>query len=131
MSVEEVSNDKRGNMIKVTWLGKTYWILFTKKGYGRGGEYHPSAQHNMVISGSIIVKMKVDALHGYLYGSEERYKVPVGETITIPANIAHVLLAQEDSIVIEWHDEELPPFDQKKIYEPYRKFCWRGDNTER
>lgn len=124
MSVEEVSNDKRGSMIRVTWFGKSYWIMFTKKGFGRGGEYSPSTQHTMVISGKIMVKMWVEDKHGYLYGPEERYVMSTGKTIITPVNIPNVQIALEDSVVIEWHDEELPPLIQKKIYEPYRKLCW-------
>lgn len=117
MSIEEVSNDKRGNMIKITWNDVIYWIAYTKKGFGRGGESHPIVQYNTIISGKIMVRMIID-------GEDITKILSVGQSVTIPPNVPHVAITLENSVVMEWHDGKLPPFEQKVIYEPYRKLIW-------
>ena len=117
MSMQMVSQDERGSMAKCQF-GKTVWIAHTKKGYGRGGEYHPVRQYMAVVYGQILVKMMINE-------EEIERRLIDGQSIVIPEDCAHVMFALEDSLVIEWHDGELPPFDQKKIYEPYRKLIWK------
>jgi hypothetical protein len=113
-----VSKDKRGFMELFNFLGKDFYFAFTRKGFGRGGEYHPITQYNSVISGKMMFRMIID-------GEDETKILISGQSIVIPANIAHVAIAMEDSITVEWHSGKLPPFEQKKIYEPWRKLCFR------
>lgn len=112
-----VSADRRGWMGKIT-IGKTIvWISYTKKGYARGGDIHRGKQFNAVISGQFQVRK--------LFPEEEVVSNMItGDSIMIPYGIPHVFIAKENSIMIEWHDHELPPYEKKEFYEPYRKMCF-------
>lgn len=113
---ELVSDDERGWMVKETFADKTLWLIFTRKGYGRGGEIHPVYQHVVVVSGCIEFRLRLSG--------ETLMKVYAGESITIPSGTPHVGIALENSIMIEWHDGKLPDFKDKQIYEPYRRLIW-------
>jgi len=118
-SFEIVSCDERGYMFKCKIRGKSVFIIFTKRGFARGGEFHPVIQYTAVISGKVMYKTNCP-------DGEKNWEVRHTGVFKVPANIAHVMVALEDSITIEWHDGELPPFEQKKIYEPYREFIKRN-----
>jgi len=113
-SFEIVSCDERGYMIKCVINNKTIFLVFTKKGYCRGGDIHPINQYNTVLNGRIMFKLN-------LISGEVVHHIKVNQTLEVPKDTAHLMVALEDSIVIEWHDGELPPFKEKIIYEPYRQ----------
>jgi len=117
-TIEIISEDKRGWMKKLTLNnGDIFWISFTKKGFARGGDIHDGRQYDTIIRGQFLVKQ-------HFPEDIEMLKVIItGDSIIIPAGIPHVFIAMEDTEMIEWHDDKLPPFDQKKYYEPYRKLC--------
>lgn len=118
VSTESVSNDRRGYMIKCGFADKTLWLIYTNKGFGRGGEIHPVPQRNCVISGVVEFSLR------FPDGTEYKRTVTEGHMIRVPEEVAHVAIAKTDSVMVEWHDGELPPFKDKKIYEPYRKRIW-------
>jgi len=111
-----MEEDKRGWIEKINIGDNVCWISFTKKGYGRGGDVHNGRQYNVIIKGSFLVK----ELHE---GIERETVVATGRLITIQDGIPHVFIALEDTWMIEWHEFPLPPFKEKKYYEPYRKLC--------
>ena len=117
---EIVSMDNRGCMIKYTFGKKVFWFAYTNQGCARGGEFHPVTQYVVVIDGSLLFKMMKE-------NGEEQRQVDKGDIIIIPANIPHVAIALANTISIEWHDGELPPFEQKNIYEPYRRIVRKND----
>jgi len=114
--MEKVHEDKRGTIYLLKFNGMLYFILITNKGYARGGDLHDFEQYNFVISGSFEVREQHQS-------SEKKYIVNEREFVTIPPNVPHVFIALEDSLMIEWHSKELPPFKDKKYHEPYRKLC--------
>ncbi len=115
---EIVSDDERGWMCKEIFADKVIWLIYTRKGFGRGGEIHPVTQHVSVVSGSVEFSLRWGEHH------EIVQIVKAGEHIEIPKDVAHVGIALENSIMIEWHDGELPSFKDKQIYEPYRKLIF-------
>ena len=121
-SFEIVSCDERGYMIKCRFHNKIIWVAFTKKGFGRGGEQHPITQYSLIINGKVMIKM--------MFHTQEIEKVYINQDlIIIPEKIPHVMIALEDTLSIEWHDGELPPFKDKVLYEPYRKLV-RGQKMK-
>lgn len=113
--VEKISEDKRGEIYRIV-SGRIYWWSYTRKGFGRGGDIHDCRQHNYVMEGGFLVKMK--------FPTEEVERVVLkGHSIIIPENIPHVFIALEDSVMLEWHSEKLPPYKQKRFYKPYRRLC--------
>lgn len=114
--MEIVSDDKRGRMEKVVIGDTILWISFTKKGRVRGGDIHRGRQYSTVVKGQFKVRQ--------MYPEEEVVLIlTMGDSIMIPYGIPHVFIAKEDSIMIEWHDHKLPPYEQKEFYKPYRRMC--------
>lgn len=110
-----INQDERGKIYRMV-LDGVYWISFTKKGYARGGDIHNGRQFNSILKGKFLVKMK--------FPTEEVKRVVLeGQSIIIPNNIPHVFIALEDSTMIEWHDHKLPPYKEKRFYQPYRELC--------
>jgi hypothetical protein len=122
---EIVSDDERGMMTKLIADYKTLWFICTNRGYGRGGEEHPVTQFCTIISGKVQVNQLFED------GTETIETFSAGSIVKIPKNVKHVFIALEDTIIIEWHDGQLPPFKDKKIYEPYRKLCWKNHVNKR
>jgi len=116
MEFKLVNRDKRGEILTDKIEGISYWLSYTRKGFGRGGDIHEGWQYNVVLKGSFEVRLMT------LEGEDVRiYKAPV--MVAIPPEIAHVFIALEDSYMMEWHDHKLPPFKEKRYYEPYRRLC--------
>lgn len=122
MFVELINTDKRGKIYGIV-LDKIYWLSYTNKDYGRGGDIHNGQQFNIVLKGKFLVKMRFPT-------EEVKRAVLEGQSIVIPDNVPHVFIALEDSIMIEWHDHKLPPYKDKRFYEPYRRLCGVKQNGE-
>jgi len=115
MFVEKISVNGRGTIFRIIVGKEIYWWSFTANGHGRGGDIHDGRQYNVVIKGKFLVKMMYPE-----EGEVERVLLE-GDSIVIPNDIPHVFIALEDSWMLEWHDHKLPPFKDKRYYEPYRK----------
>lgn len=118
---QKVSDDERGQMYKVEVKASNpsvIWIIYTKKGFGRGGEIHPVNQYVSVVNGLILFLLK------HPNGKEEAKLLMQGDSLIIPSGVAHVGLAQTDSVMTEYHSGPLPDFKDKQIYDPYRKLIW-------
>jgi len=109
----ETISDDRGSMFLFIYKERDIKICEIKKGTARGGDIHPYAeQYDLVIHGKIELREKV--------GSEERKTIMFEKDLaTIKRGVPHVLIALEDSLLLEWRNG---PFD-REIYEPYRKLC--------
>lgn len=115
LNIEKVNEDDRGIVWKIT-SKKDFFISLTKKGFARGGDIHDGYQVTLVLEGKIkVLMMDPDG--------EKNLEMLPEDLLVIPKDIPHVFIADEDSIVLEWHEKPLPPYDQKKFYEPYRKLC--------
>jgi len=110
ISIELIHEDERGSIHRILSQGKEYLILYTRKGYARGGDHHKSWQHDVVISGRVEYRWK------YPTGGEDMRTLGPGESISFPAGLPHMFIALEDSICCEWLEGEF----EKTYYKPYR-----------
>jgi len=114
MEIEKIHEDKRGSLHRILFEGKEFLLVFTKKGMLRGGDYHKSTQHDVVLSGSMEFRYKKGTL-------EQIKTLGVGEMIHFEPNVPHVFTAKEDTLIIEWLEGEF----EKSYYEPYRRLVER------
>lgn len=117
--VEKTNEDKRGEIYHLVINNIDYWLSFTKKGFGRGGDIHDCEQHNLCLKGEFNVKVLLPSDKTREHEIERC--LVAGESISIPKELPHIFKALEDSIMLEWHDGKLPPFSEKKYYERYRR----------
>jgi hypothetical protein len=116
--------DERGWMSKFIIGKQEFWLSFTRKGYARGGDIHEGLQFNTVIYGNMKVKLM-------FANGEKIVELPSDSSMVTPKSIPHVFIAFEDTLMVEWFDHELPPYEKKQFYEPYRKLCRGKNNAER
>ncbi len=105
-----VFRDKRGWIKKFNIKGVSFNILYTKKGAMRSGDYHKTAQYDLILSGRWRITMRkrkkdISIIRG------------PNTVVKIPPKIPHLYKALSDSIMIEWWDG---PFEAKYFW-PYRK----------
>ena len=102
-----VNEDNRGCIFAIEKNGKEIGILiYTKEGMKRGGHYHKSRQHTIILKGSFMVK------------TPNREKVySDGDHIVIDANIPHLFTALEDTLAFEYLEGEI----ERTVYPEYRK----------
>lgn len=110
MEIEKIHEDKRGSLHRILFRGKEFLIVFTKKGMLRGGDYHKSTQHDVVLIGWMEFRYKKD-------GQEQIKTLKAGEMIHFEPGVPHMFTAKEDTLILEWLDGEF----EKSYYEPYRK----------
>jgi dTDP-4-dehydrorhamnose 3,5-epimerase-like enzyme len=110
IEIEKVHEDERGSIHRILFKGREFIILFTKKGYLRGGDYHKSKQHDVVLTG----KMEFRYIKN---GEEEVRTLEAGEMIKFEPNVPHMFSAKEDTLIIEWLEGEF----EKSYYQPYRR----------
>jgi hypothetical protein len=119
IELEKVSNDKRGWIYVAAFPCRTTAtreaiMIFTRKGYARGGEYHKSVQHDLLLTGSLKWTFR-DDLHTW----EELHSTP-GTTHYIEPGIGHLAEAMEDTLYVEWLDgpfEKVFVPDMRKVVE--------------
>jgi len=110
--IELIHEDERGSIHRILSQGKEYLILFTRRGYARGGDHHKTIQHGVVISGQVEYRWK------WLGGGETIKTLGPGEHISFPAGAPHLMTSITDSLVVEWLEGGV---FEKTYYEPYRK----------
>lgn len=112
---ELVCKDERGVVWRVEVDGKEYLFLKTVKGEVRGGDYHQSAQHNLVLKGRIIwiEKVCMECPEGR---GEDTTVLQEGDEYVSKPNVPHMLVSLDESVVIEWLEG---PFEEQ-FYRPYR-----------
>jgi len=86
--------------------------LHTKAGYCRGGDYHKSIQHDIVLSGEILWVVKDKST-----GKAKTIDAVEGKKTEFLPNNPHLMFSITDSLVLEWLER---PEKKKKYYEPYR-----------
>jgi quercetin dioxygenase-like cupin family protein len=117
MRVLKETEDRRG---KIVWLlsgGKEIHVVETKKGFSRGGHYHPFDSMHVIISGQIVYREC-----GPEGGNETSRMVKGVEAIFTPADRAHMISAVDDSVFIEVFDRPYEATD----FAQYRKIVDEG-----
>lgn len=112
MRIIKETEDRRGKIIWLNSNDKEIHIVETKKGFSRGGHYHPFDSMHMLISGQIVYRE-----YNLQDGKEISRTVKPVETIFTATNRAHMITATEDSIFIEIFDQAYKATD----FPPYRK----------
>jgi len=110
MKIEKVHEDERGSIHRILFKGKEFIILSTKKGFLRGGDYHKSKQHDVVLTGKMEFRYKIN-------GKEQTKTLGAGEMIHFEPNVPHMFSAKEDTLIVEWLDGKF----EKSYYQPYRR----------
>lgn len=103
---EIVSEDARGYIAKIDLPDKRECILiFTRKGFARGGEYHNSEQTDTLIYGRLRWKLGWVLWDGSIkiMNDDVEQNVP-GQQRTLLAGEVHMAEALEDTLYIEWLD---------------------------
>jgi len=106
-----VSSDSRGWVVVWEFKGQEILMIYTKKGYMRGGEIHKGRQWNIILQGAVnwIIQQKyMFPLHQLYYSSAY---------IVTPKEIPHMMEALTDTLMIEWREY---PLEQPVNY--YKSF---------
>lgn len=96
LSFEKETHDVRGKIIFLTYGDKRLNIVEIKKGFSRGGHYHPFDSKHVLISGKIKYREK-----NLKTDKEMIQEIVAPATISVPSDTAHILTAIEDVIFIE------------------------------
>jgi hypothetical protein len=106
------TEDRRGKIIWLIAGDKEVHIVETKKGFARGGHYHPFESVHLIISGKLVyTERDVNAENSEIAKTIDRVT-----TVVTPAYRAHMITALDDSVFVEIFD---PPY-KATDYEPYR-----------
>jgi quercetin dioxygenase-like cupin family protein len=106
---EPVSSDVRGEIRRFDLHGAKFSVLYTKADALRSGDYHSTAQLDLMLKGD----MEVWEQRGATVVKKVYH---ANELIVIPPNIPHLFKSLTDSVMIElWVGE----FDVK-YYRPFR-----------
>ncbi len=109
----DILDDDRGSMFLFLYQEREFKLCEIKQGKARGGDIHPEAeQYDLVVHGKVELRE--------MTANGERISILHEKDLaTIERSIPHVLIALQDSLIIEWRNG---PFT-REIYEPYRKMC--------
>jgi quercetin dioxygenase-like cupin family protein len=111
MDLLPLQTDNRGKVWNLSHEGREYILQLTLKGRKRGGDYHHSNAHFLVLDGSIALTLP-----------DGRHNLHHGESMTVSSETPHYYEAIEDSIVIEFRDSHNP--DDRFIYQPFRELIF-------
>ncbi len=112
LEFKKAAEDVRGKILFLAYDGKkSLNIAEIKKGFARGGHYHPYAQYHVILSGKIEYREEDVAT------KKEQIRIINGpEIIQVPPNTAHLLIALEDTLFFESFDQDYVA----TIYPKYR-----------
>ena len=97
LEFKKLAEDVRGKILFLSYDNeKSLNIAEIKKGFARGGHYHPYEQYHVILSG------KVEYREENLDTKKEQISIINGpQIIKVPQNTAHLLIAQEDTLFFE------------------------------
>lgn len=111
LEYQKVAEDVRGKILFMKYGdNKSLNLAEIKKGFARGGHYHPYEQFHVIVSG------KVEYREEDIKTKKETIQIITGPKIfSVPKNTAHLLIALEDTLFFE-------SFDGKYIATDYPKY---------
>jgi dTDP-4-dehydrorhamnose 3,5-epimerase-like enzyme len=109
---KKIHEDARGSISMLTFRDKNFEIFETRKGASRGGHYHKTDATMMVFYGRLLYQ-EVDPKEP---ASERKLVLSRGDAIKIKSGIAHMVVALEDSVAVEFRDGDY----EVTNYAPYR-----------
>ena len=97
LEFKKLAEDVRGKILFLSYDNeKSLNIAEIKKGFARGGHYHPYEQYHVILSG------KIEYREENLDTKKEQISIINGpQIIKVPQNTAHLLIAQEDTLFFE------------------------------
>src|SRR3989338_10502436 len=101
LEFKKLAEDVRGKILFLSYGTKSLNIAEIKKGFARGGHYHPYEQYHVILSG------KVDYREESLDTKKEQIRIVNGpEIFKVPPNAAHLLIALDDTLFFESFDKD-------------------------
>lgn len=101
---EKTENDDRGSIATLTYNEdrglKKYRIIHTKEGFSRGGHYHPSKRHAVLLDGDVTWVMQKSARDSRI---EMVHQMP-GKMVEINEWVPHFFKANRNSLIISWQE---------------------------
>lgn len=110
LEFREIHSDKRGKICVIKYGDREFLLLETNARYSRGGDYHKSKQHDIVLCGTVEFRMT-------LTGGEQVKVLGSGEEIQFENGVPHMLTSLTDSLVLEWLEGSF----EKSYFKPYRE----------
>ena len=108
LHIEKEVSDIRGKILFLSDGSKNINIVEIKKGFARGGHYHKSEQIHLLLTG------KIEYRESTLIGKEITRMVSAPDLLKIPANMAHLFIAIEDTVFAEIFDNQYEATDYPK-----------------
>jgi len=111
LEFEKQIEDKRGKILFLKFGKKSINLIEIKKNFARGGHYHQTESSHFLISG------KIEYYEENIKTKIEKVSIITSpETINVSPNIAHLLVAKEDSLFFEVFENY-----EDTVYPKYRK----------
>ena len=111
LEFEKQIEDKRGKILFLKSGKKKINLIEIKKGFARGGHFHQIDTSHFLISGKIECREE-----NIKTGIETISIISSPNTINVQSNIAHLLIAKEDSLFFEVFKNY-----EDTVYAKYRK----------
>lgn len=101
MKLNDVHEDARGSIKNITGFKnfEEAVLIETREGFARGGCIHTADEKLVVLEGRIELQLNIPILSP---GRKNWCHLDAGESIIIPAAVAHYYRSLTDSIVMEW-----------------------------
>lgn len=101
LQFEKIVEDDRGKILFLSYDNKKINIVEIKKGFARGGHYHPSETAHIILTG------KIEYREENIDTGKERIEIITSPTsISVPSRTAHLLIALEDTVFVESFDKQ-------------------------
>lgn len=104
--------DVRGKIMVIKYGNLECRIVEIKKGFSRGGHYHPNPSEHYILSG------KIEYREEDINMQKENVKIlGPSDVVKVLANVAHLFTAIEDSVFVEYATGNF----KAEYYPKYRK----------
>lgn len=121
LQFEKVVEDARGKIFFLSYHDKKINIVEIKKGFARGGHYHPSGTAQTILTG------KIEYREENIESGKERIEIITApSSVSVPSKTAHLLIALEDTVFVEAFDKQYTATN----YDKYRKIVEEKMNSE-
>lgn len=118
LELKPIAKDKRGESYSLMFPdGREAVLIFTLKGFYRGGHYHTTDEISLLLSGKVRCWKKFNP------GSkgEQVFEKKAGDLLVNGAGEPHLTLALEDYWLLDWKPNAKFGEWESINYEPYRR----------
>lgn len=114
INISKLHEDKRGAVYSIDFCNSSYELIEIVQGASRGGHYHKSPSAIFVIHGKIVYR-EIDP--NLPLSMEKELVLHQNDMISISANMAHLVTALENSLILELRKGDY----EATNYPPYRR----------